>query len=103
MSSVAETRALLQGHLQAMRRVYMQPGICPTIKAQARRKLVMLENDLSQPILPSSRGSYSLAGKWGENGYAPAVRDIVAQAEFDKSSRAYVDLACGNSEPEVRA
>lgn len=55
------------------------------LNGELRDQLSELISDQSC-IIEGPRGAYTTAGKWGENGRAPQIRDLVQQSEFHRAT-----------------
>lgn len=77
MTFAAQT--LLLDHQRNLRRVIADDAF-PSTTRMARRYLARVNSDLAKPMPDLT------AGKWGANGLAPAVADVVAQAEWHKAN-----------------
>jgi len=73
-----DSRDLLLKHKRALEKVVQEDAFSCTT-AKAKRYLLAINSALSKPhqwdIVP---------GKWGPNGYGPAIADIVSEAELHK-------------------
>jgi hypothetical protein len=52
---------------------------------QLRRYLAAVTRDL-QRLSPLDEGPFGLGGFWGENGKAPAIKDLIAQSELHRNA-----------------
>lgn len=77
MTFAAQT--LLLDHQRNLRRVIAENAFSCTTR-MARRYLARVNSDLAKPMPGLT------AGKWGANGYAPAVADVVAEAAWHKAN-----------------